>query len=395
MIRINTLGDFDIKVRDESILDTIGANTKLIKLFKYFLTFQGKKLLPYKIIEDIWAEENYEDPINVLRTQISRIRSLFNLKQYNINPFFEIKYIDGYYLFQLKNHCHVDYLELELCLKKHQTTKTNEESLEFGNQVIALYKGEYLEELGSDHWIVPIRSRYNRLFVNSMTKQLEVLKKMEKENEILCLCEDLICQMPYEEIIHISYIESLVNVGEIRAALNHYVYYTSKMYNDLGANPSDKIVSVYKSIRQKEEHDYTTLSLNSLENELKDCDKYNGALICDNDYFKFLYNYKSRAKERKQDIENVFVGIITLEKLGYKELSPDEMQYYMTALIDIIKYGLRKGDTITKWNNNQILFMLSGIGEDNLNFLIERLKETFNKLINNEKLKLNIKIKDL
>ena len=46
MVKIYTLGDFDIRINDVSILESIGNQPKLMKLFKYFLTFQGKKLLP-------------------------------------------------------------------------------------------------------------------------------------------------------------------------------------------------------------------------------------------------------------------------------------------------------------------------------------------------------------
>ncbi len=393
MIKIYTLGNFDIRTEDESILNYIGSNIKLIKLFKYFLTFQGKKLLPYKIIEDIWQDEDYEDPIGVLRTQISRVRSLFVVNALKVEPFFQIRYIDGYYVFELKENCWVDFIELEFYIKLHQSPGDKEKSLDIGRKIFDLYRGEYLGELGSDLWVIPIRSRYSRLFINSLTKHLQILDEMSVDNNIICLCEELICLFPYEEIIHIYYIESLVNLGQIRAALNHYVYYTSMMYNELGASPSERMISVYKSIRLKENNIHSNIELNTLDNELKDCDYYNGALVCDNYYFKFLYNFKSRIKERGD--QKIFVGVVTIEKSGHTELSQEDVKHYMTILLEIIRYGLRKGDTITQWNHNQILVMLMGLGEENLDFLIGRLKETFKNMINNEKLDLNIKLKKL
>lgn len=290
VITIDTLGDFDIKIQDESILHSIGNQTRLIKLFKYFLTFEGKKILPDRIIEEMWHGEDSKDPISVLRTQISRIRSMFNCKETYEEPFFEINYIDGYYLFQLNNNCTVDFLMMETYIKKHQTSKDKEEVMETCKKVIELYKGEYLGELGNDDWVVPIRSRYNRLFISSLTKYLQLLSEMSMDNQIIAICEQAMGHIPYEEIIHIYYIESLVNLGQIRCALNHYTYYTSKIHNDLGAKPSNKLVSVYKSIRVKEQHLSSNIVLGTLDNELKECNDQNGALICDNFYFKFLYN---------------------------------------------------------------------------------------------------------
>lgn len=45
VVTIETLGDFDIRIQDESILNSVGNQARLIKLFKYFLTFEGKKIL--------------------------------------------------------------------------------------------------------------------------------------------------------------------------------------------------------------------------------------------------------------------------------------------------------------------------------------------------------------
>ncbi|NMA48723.1 MAG: hypothetical protein GX947_02960, partial [Tissierellia bacterium] len=73
MVKIYTLGDFDIRIDDKSILQSIGNQQRLMKLFKYFLTFNGKKVLPENIIEDICEEENFKEPLKMLRTQISRL----------------------------------------------------------------------------------------------------------------------------------------------------------------------------------------------------------------------------------------------------------------------------------------------------------------------------------
>ena len=394
MIRIYTLGDFDIKIRGESILHSIGNNAKLIKLFKYFLTFQGKKLLPDKIIEDIWENEEYEDPLSVLRTQISRVRSIFNLKKYELKPFFEIKYIDGYYVFLLKDNCTIDFLQLEKYLNDFSTLTEKNQTLNCGSEILQLYRGDYLGELVSDHWIIPVRSRYNRLFINSLTKYLDLLNSSGDYNNIVCLCEKIMCQFPYEEIIHLNYIQSLVNLNQIRPALNHYSYYTSKIYTDLNAKPSSKMMSLYKTIREKEENIYSNISLNSLDEELKENDDYKGALVCDSYYFRFLYNFKSRVHER-DDLEKAFVGIVTIDKEGYGELSKEELKYNMFILLDLVKFGLRKGDTIAQWNSNQALIMLTGLEEDKLIFLIDRLKKNFKSLAHNDKVILNIKFKEI
>ena len=392
MVTIDTLGDFDIKIQDRSILNSIGNQARLIKLFKYFLTFEGKKILPDTIIDDMWQGEESKDPLSVLRTQICRVRSMFNCKEEYREPFFEINYIDGYYIFQLNNNCNVDFLTMESLIKKHQTSKDKEEVLETCREIMELYKGEYLGELGNDHWVVPIRSRFSRLFVSSLTKYLQLLSEKSMDNQIVLLCEESMGHMPYEEIVHKYYIESLANLGQVRCALNHYTYYTSKMYKDFGESPSKEMLETYKKIKTKSEHVSSNIIINTIDCELKDTKDYNGALICDNFYFRFLYNLKLRTTERDQS--NTFVGIITIDKAGYGQLSEADIKYSMTTLLDVIYNGLRKGDVITQWNQNQVLLLLE-LEEVNLMKLIERLKDNFNLLKRNDKIELNVKFKSL
>jgi len=55
-LNIYTLGDFDITYGENSILKESGRSYKLFKLFKYLVTFRGRKLLPETIIESLWED---------------------------------------------------------------------------------------------------------------------------------------------------------------------------------------------------------------------------------------------------------------------------------------------------------------------------------------------------
>lgn len=107
--------------------------------------------------------------------------------------------------------------------------------------------------------------------------------------------------------------------------------------------------------------------------------------------FSTIFKYRSR--ERNE--ENVFVGIITIDKIGYGELSQEGMKHSMLNLLDITHHSLRKGDVITQWNQNQALILLQGLQEENLLQLIERLKVKFNKIVRNDKIILNMKFQQL
>ncbi len=394
MVKIYTLGDFDIRIDDKSILQSIGNQQRLKKLFKYFLTFNGKKLLPENIIEDICEEENFKEPLNMLRTQISRLRNIIDFEKHNIEPFFTITYIDGYYVFQLEKNCWVDFIEMENCIDSHNKGLDKDEIIEICKRGVNLYKGEFLGELGYKDWLIPVRNRLDRLYVNSLIQYLQVLKEKSMNNHIISICEEAIIFKPYEERIHIFFIESLVNLGQNQYALNHYKYFTTKMYNDLGEVPSNRLKDLYKKIKSREEKNYSFISLGVLDEVLAESNHLEGALICDNSYFKFLYNFKKRLKQRQIE-DDVFLGIITVEKTGYIEKMDDNIKSAMLILLDIIYIRLRNCDVITKWNDKQLLLMLSSLKEEDIESIIDRFKIYFDSKKPNDNIALNIKFKKI
>lgn len=394
MVKILTLGDFDIRIGDKSILNSIGNQHRLIKLFKYFLTFNGKKMLPENIIGDIWQDEDldFKEPLNVLRTQISRLRNMIDFKDLNIQPFFTINYIDGYYLFQLKDNCEVDFLELENCIDEHKSNLENDEIIQVCKKGIKLYKGEYLGELGYEDWLIPVRNRLDRLYITSLVRYLEKLKEKSMDIHIIAICEEAIAFKPYEEIIHIFLIESLINLGQNKCALNHYKYCTSKLYTDLGEAPSNRMKNVYKKIKAQEEKNSAIINLNTIDEELRETNDAKGSILCESSYFRFLYNFVLRTQERENSID-VFLGIITIDKSGYREAPESDLKDGMLLLLDIIYKNLREGDVVTQWNKNQLLLLLFRLEDTDLEMVSERLRNYFNKKTRNDKISLNIKFK--
>ncbi len=198
---------------------------------------------------------------------------------------------------------------------------------------------------------------------------------------------------PYEEIIHIYFIESLVKLGQNRCALNHYKYCTTKTYKELGISPSNKMKTLYKEIKASDEKSSSILNLNTLDNELKDYYDHNGALLCDNYCFKFLYNFERRINER--DKKDVFIGIITINTTGYRQHPQEDIRDSMLILLDIIYNRLRKGDVINQWNENQLLLLLHHLEENNIEEVIERINKSFKDMIKDERIFLNIKFKKI
>lgn len=391
MIKIYTLGEFDIRINDLSIIDKIGSQNRLLLLFKYLLTHEGKRLIPDIIVEDLMEDKELKEPQNVLRTQISRLRKLFGE-----NTFFSINFLNGYYLLNLKDDCKVDYLEFERLIIKGNRIfiEYPEDAMVILKEGLLLYEGVLLPEIEYVEWIVPIRNRLERIYLKGLSNYLLILKTKGLYHEIIDICERAIQIKPYEEFINKYFMESLMKIGQKRFALSHYEYYTSKLYNDLRTVPSLEIKEVYKELQNHEDNLKSTVDLTIIDKELESDRFKNGALICEFNNFKFLYNWELRNKTRSNR-KDIFIGIISLDNIGYTPLSSEDIKQGMNSLMVIVYKGLRKTDVLSKWNDSQLVTLLYGISEKDLHLINNRLQNNFTEEICNKNIILNIRFKPL
>ncbi len=391
MLRIYTLGSFDIKYRDESILDSKGYPYRTLRLFKYFLTHEGQKLLPETIIDDLFGSYDYKDPNAALRTQISRVRNMIELKPIELEDLFQIEFKNGYYIFKLDKNCILDIKEFD---EKKEILKCEDISKEDEDRIIkilSLYRGDYLQELKDEDWIVPIRSRISRVYLKSLQCFLRKLKESKRYDDIVLICEDALQFNFYEEAIHIYYLEALVALGQKDFALSHYQYYTSKFYHDLGVSPSEEGKKIYKSITNQQEKTHQILDLDTMDKELnQDVDK--GAFMCEPEYFKFLYKLKMRQSERNNS-SNICLGILTIDNAGVKPLNDEDLKLAMDSLKKTLLNRLRKGDVFSQWNDRQLVFCLHDV--KNMECIMDRLKNKFELNDISSHVSVNIKCKHL
>lgn len=390
MIDIISFGEFDIKNNGESILEEIGSQNRLLLLLKYFLTYKGKRLRINTIVEDLMEDKDLKEPLKVVRTQISRLRKLFHIE------FYSIEFSNGYYVFDLHDNCNFDMLIFESNMNTMSASFDGKDSkqLELLKETILLYKGIYFSEVENDDWLIPTRNRLDRIYLKGLSSYLASLKKKGLHHEIIDICEKAIQIKPYEEFINKYFMDALVEVGQKRYALSHYEYYTSKLYNDLRMIPTQDIKEVYKEIKSSENDLKKIIDLNIIDKELENTRYSKGALICDFQYFRFLYNLEIRNKDRNSN-RDIFLGIISLDSIGYTPLSKEDIKKGMNELMIILYNKLRKTDVISKWNDSQLLLLLYDLRDVDLNTVSNRLQERFKQNMDNKDMVLNIKLKPL
>ena len=375
-LNILTFGNFDIRDDEQSLLKEASRTYRLYKLFQYFLTFRNKKLLPETIIENLWQDNESNDPKNMLRAQIFRLRQLIKSMlpdDVDESLYLSINFTNGYYCMEIGDRVTLDIEEFEDSIKEGDKNRFIDvgKSIECYKKAIHLYNGAYLSENSYEVWLVPIRNYYSRIYLKTLFKLIEMLKEKEYYEAIIEICEEAIIIEPYEEVIHIYIMESMLKLGQIKNALSHYDYISVVLEKEMGVKSSSALRDVYRKIQESFE-DKGEVDIQSIEKKLED-NEPEGALLCDSDYFKFLYNMQKRKSLREENSD--IMSLITYN--GKNKKDADELNKWTKIMTQVLESSLRKGDAFCIWNETQILVMLHEVMGNGLEKIENRIKRNY------------------
>ena len=362
---ITTLGEFDIKAYGQSVLQQSSRTYRLYRLFEYFLTFRNRKLLPETIIDNLLSDSDSDDPKNMLRTQIFRLRKIIRSivpEGMDESKYMTINFINGYYYLEIGESTIIDIDEFESIIRQADSglKQDIDKAMDLYQNALKLYKGLYLSDNSYEVWLVPTRNYYQRLYLKTMYKLIDILKENNENEKIITLCEEALLIEPYEENIHINLIDAMLALGQQKNALMHYENSLNLMEKEFDAKPSTHFTDTLVRIQ-----DYTARSVNtniiSLEADLEEKNLL-GAMQCNAESFKFLFNLQKRKSLR--DNEKDYICIISIKWNSDKNIK---------GISELLRKNLRKGDVFTFWNQNQILLMLHNMKEEGVNIIENRI----------------------
>ena len=392
-VKIKTLGVFDVKLNQKSLIKKGTRTYKINKLLQYFIAFRNRKILPETIIENLFPEDEYSDPKNTLSTQIYRLRkSIKNLipeGEEEIN-YLSINSVNGNYILEVGENVDIDVDQFEKLIKQgdEKLSVNREEALEIYNKALEIYDGMFLAENGYEVWLTPVRNYYNRLYIKVIFQTIEILKEKESYDIITRTCEKALDFEPYDEDIHICFMESMLKQGHFTSVLNHYEYVVNLLNKEMGINSSPKLDKFYKKIKStiSEKRKMTIIDFwNKIELE-----EVKGAMQCDFSDFKVIIDNQRRKGERNS--EGDYISIITLES-EREDISISTN--WEEEMSQILQNSLRKGDVFTFWNDKQILILLHEVKQQALMIIEKRFRDKIRQKPKIAKLKINIDFKPL
>ena len=121
----------------------------------------------------------------------------------------------------------------------------------------------------------------------------------------------------------------------------------------------------------------TVVSPEAAQERLCEQGEISGALVCDYDFFKMLYQAQARAIVRSGLV--IHTALLTLKNRNRREVSPRSLALAMDNLEKHLTGALRKGDVITRCSASQFMIMLPSANYENSCKVCQRFISSFEK----------------
>lgn len=372
VMHVRTLGHFDVNKDRLSLVNASPGSKKLWELFKFMMTHKQRTFTPEALLDSLWSSEDYSDPRSTLRRQMHRLRQVLGEQEAACDSQCSILYINGYYRWNPDLPVEIDADRFESSIQLGDALKEDlpEKALTHYRNALSLYQGDYLPECFDQQWVFPVRNHFRRLYLKAVLSATDLLHENGQSNEVLKICEKAISLDVYEEEFHIRFMEALLNLGERKQALDHYEYVTGFFYQELGLKPSPALKLIYKQMLATQP---TLDSMEALHADLDGTGILENAYLCNADVFRSIYELERRRSERSG--VKAVIGMITMEHP--RTASYGKQHQRMLALQQHLLRHLRKGDTVTRWNDSQFLVLLPGLNEETMEMVLTRVVQKF------------------
>ncbi|MGB4125481.1 MAG: BTAD domain-containing putative transcriptional regulator [Dethiobacteria bacterium] len=371
---IYTLGNFRVYCGEKLISESSHRAHRLWCLFIYLVLNRSRSITREELLQNIWTEsDELKNPEQALRTSIYRLRQIFNRKS---SPGTQETILSSQGRYRWNNtQCWLDIEEFERkCLLGSQLADEEpKRATIFLKEALILYKGSFLSEFEDTPWIEPHRNHFRRMYLECVSRLTRLLKAERQFAKIIKINEKAALLEPFEEELHLSLMEALLEEGKYGLARAHYEYVTSLYYHEMGVKPSPAMRNIYRRLILN--HESVEKDLNTISNQLREREILDGAFQCDAEIFRYLYKLEERKMRR--DGHPAFLVLFTLTNPGANLLEQQKLAVPMQHLNDILSHNLRQGDVICRWNEAQFLVLLQELDHEQVRIVIQRIVEKF------------------
>lgn len=371
VLYVNMFGQFTLTYGGKKISCTSNRSRLTWNILAYLLCHRGELISAEELISAVWKQEN-DNPAGAMRTAVHRARAmLIDMMSDSAAKLLVAK--SGGYMWNANVETVVDTDEFDRLVTVLQSGC---EETDTYLAALNLYEGKFLPMQDSELWVMPIQAYYQTVYSWLLNQTIPKLEREGRYKEGIALCRKALLIDAYSESVYQHLMRFLLQEGDRQEVIRVYEDMSKLLLSTLGILPNQESRALYREAIST----CTSRSVISPEDAIAQlCEEgnINGALICDYDFFRILYQAQARTIVRTGNV--VHTVLMTLKPRTEKEVSEKSMSLAMDNLEKLMAQVLRKGDVITRCSASQFLLMLPSANYENSGMVCRRVVSAFER----------------
>ena len=372
ILKVQMLGQFTLTYGDRQIGCNSNRSKLIWNILAYLLCHRGELVSSEELISIIWKQEKNDNPASAMRTAIHRARTM--LADLTEDPSLQLLISrNGGYMWNPEANVSVDVEEFS---RLAAAVNAEGDTLDACMAALALYEGKFLPMQASEIWVMPVQAYYHNVYESLLDRVLPVLEKENRGLEGIAICNKALQIDPYSEKIYQYLMRFLLTADERQEVIRVYEEMSKLLLSTFGIMPDQESRALYRealaSVRSG-----AAVSPEAAREQLCEQGEIDGALVCDYDFFKMLYQAQARTIVRSGQV--IHTALLTLKSRSKREVSAKSMALAMDNLEKHLRASLRKGDVITRCSSSQFVIMLPSANYENSCKVCQRFIASFSK----------------
>ncbi len=375
ILKIKMLGGFSIQWKDQMIDDHSNRMRKVWLLLAYTIYSRNSRITQSQLLSLLQGSgtEELEDPANRLKALFYRARTMLNGLAPNAGHGLIVRK-NGTYAWNTDHPLTLDVEEFErLC--SAASTASPEECTPLYLQALELYTGDFLPKLSTESWVMPISVYYHNMYLNAVQCALTGLAQAGQWEKAAQICDNALKIEPYSEALYQHLMRCRMALDDRAGAVAAYEEMSEVLFENFGVMPSDESRSLYREAGKQSS--YQTVPIGTVREQLKETVDRKGAMFCEYDFFRLLYQVQARALLRSGDV--VHIALLSLHGPNRETLARRSLDKAMENLRELVIGNLRQGDVVSQCSVSQLIIMLPQANFENSCAVCQRIIKAFNR----------------
>lgn len=374
-LHVTMFGTFSLRLGDRIIDDSNNRMRKVWLLLAYLIYSRHSRTTQsgYLSLMDSPGSES-EDPYGKLKALFFRARNMLDKLADGLGHELIVRK-DGSYAWNSDFPLQLDVEDFDRLLSQAHS-KVGHERLDLLLEALRLYNGDFLFKLSTESWVMPINAYYHQHFLDAAQEALADLEDQNRWSEAAELSAKALKVEPYSEELYQHLMRCQIAAGDRAAAVTVYENMSELLFDTFGVMPSDESRKLYREA-SREATDSASVPSETIRGQLKEPASDKGALYCEYDFFKLLYQVQARSIVRSGDV--IHIALLSLHDEAGGALSRRKLDTAMDNLQALVIGGLRQGDVVTRCSASQLIVMLPQANYENSCLVCQRIIRNFNR----------------